>query len=222
MTPEDKGRHCQVCEKTVYDFTNKTDEQIVKTFDKTKNLCGRFKSQQLDREIVLRRKERNNLASIAASGLLAFLALGTQDANAQGEPQIVQTEIIDHDTVKGKVAQSVLNERTISGTVTNQTGLPLAGINVIIKGTTIGVITDSKGKFVIKVKTGQSLILNRLGLTTLEIRIKKQSSYNLVMVPELIQVLGEVDIVAGYPEYHIKNKQEAIQKKVNTKSTNKQ
>ena len=47
MTPELKGRHCSVCEKTVFDFTTKTDEYIVKTFEQDNKLCGRFKNSQL-------------------------------------------------------------------------------------------------------------------------------------------------------------------------------
>ena len=48
MTQNEKGRHCLVCEKTVIDFTTTSDEQIVKIFENSGNLCGRFKKNQLN------------------------------------------------------------------------------------------------------------------------------------------------------------------------------
>jgi hypothetical protein len=50
MTPEQKGRHCKSCEKTVFDFTSKTDEYIVKTYQKNTTLGGRFKTSQRERD----------------------------------------------------------------------------------------------------------------------------------------------------------------------------
>ena len=52
MTPTEKGRHCALCKKTVFDFTSKINEQIFKTIEQNKNLCGRFKTTQLHRAIV--------------------------------------------------------------------------------------------------------------------------------------------------------------------------
>ena len=52
MTPQNQGRHCVACNKTVIDFTKQTDDQIIKSLETNGNLCGRFKTQQLDREIV--------------------------------------------------------------------------------------------------------------------------------------------------------------------------
>ncbi len=196
MTPKDKGRHCQLCEKTVYDFSNKTDEHIVKTFEQNSNLCGRFKNQQLDREMVLRRKDKNNYASIAASGLFAFLALGTHDAKAQGEPQIVQTESIRYDSIKGKTAISVLKEKMIKGTIVDESNIPLPGTNVIVKGTTRGVQSDFDGNFAIKVEIGETLVLSYVGFKTQEIKIANKSTYNLKLVMDE-DILGEMVIVGG-------------------------
>ncbi len=52
MTLTEKGRHCALCKKTVFDFTSKINEQIFKTIEQNKNLCGRFKTTQLHRAIV--------------------------------------------------------------------------------------------------------------------------------------------------------------------------
>ncbi|MBS1513225.1 MAG: hypothetical protein JST86_20480 [Bacteroidetes bacterium] len=49
MTPEEHGRHCAVCCKTVIDFTNMTDEEVQHFFLQRKHqqVCGRFRNTQL-------------------------------------------------------------------------------------------------------------------------------------------------------------------------------
>ncbi|MFD2789394.1 TonB-dependent receptor P3 [Arenibacter antarcticus] len=54
-------------------------------------------------------------------------------------------------------------DRTISGTVTDQDGLPLPGVNILVKGTTSGTQTDFDGNFVIMGSTGQSLLFTYIG-----------------------------------------------------------
>jgi hypothetical protein len=48
MTPNDKGRFCNSCAKTVVDFTNMLPNKIEQYFQKNTNVCGRFKSSQLN------------------------------------------------------------------------------------------------------------------------------------------------------------------------------
>ncbi|WP_412561122.1 carboxypeptidase-like regulatory domain-containing protein [Winogradskyella sp. MIT101101] len=197
MTPKEKGRHCAACNKTVIDFTSKTDEQVIKTFENENNLCGRFKTQQLNREMFLARKDKNNYLSIAASGLFAFMALGHQDIHAQGEPRTVKVDSLNTPQVKGKIATSVINQRTVSGIVTTaDDGLPLPGASVIIKGTYTGAQTDFDGKYSIKVNTGDVLIISYVGMKTTEITIGNSNTYNIVIELDEDLLLGEV-IVGG-------------------------
>jgi hypothetical protein len=52
MTANEQGRHCNVCCKTVVDFTSMTDEEVKYFFvskKKEENVCGRFKNEQLQR-----------------------------------------------------------------------------------------------------------------------------------------------------------------------------
>lgn len=51
MTPEDKGRFCQVCSKSVRDFTNATDQEILNDISSNPNICGNFRVDQLDRNL---------------------------------------------------------------------------------------------------------------------------------------------------------------------------
>ncbi|MDQ1161699.1 hypothetical protein QE422_002067 [Chryseobacterium sp. SORGH_AS 447] len=51
MTPNEKGRFCSVCSKTVKDFTASTDEEIIKHIKSDPGICGRFMEGQLGREL---------------------------------------------------------------------------------------------------------------------------------------------------------------------------
>ena len=57
MHPEEKGRFCASCCKTVTDFTNMSDRQLAEFFKKPKeNICGRFYADQLERDIPIPKK----------------------------------------------------------------------------------------------------------------------------------------------------------------------
>src|SRR5690606_5464799 len=67
---------------------------------------------------------------------------------------------------------NISQERTITGTILDEMGLPLLGATVQIKGTTIGVTTDFDGNFSIKVPSeGAILVVSYIGYTTLEMEV---------------------------------------------------
>lgn len=52
MAPEEKGRFCSVCSKTVYDFTALSDQELINAFpDQEENVCGHFNEFQLNRDL---------------------------------------------------------------------------------------------------------------------------------------------------------------------------
>lgn len=90
---------------------------------------------------------------------------------------------------------SLFAQTTIEGVVNDVKGLPLPGVNVIIKGTKNGVSTDFDGVFKINAKIGDVLIISSLGFDKKEVKIKG-NSINIVL-GELTEVLNEV-VVIGY------------------------
>ena len=86
---------------------------------------------------------------------------------------------------------------TITGIVTDITGEPLPGVNVMIKGTSQGTSTDFNGNFTFNV-TGDNLILqiSFIGYKTQEIAVDNRKSYEIKLLEDL-QLLEEV-IVIGY------------------------
>ena len=59
-------------------------------------------------------------------------------------------------------------EKTISGTVTDDTGLPLPGVNIVIKGTTTGTQSDFDGNYSLNASVGQTLVFTYVGFSTQE------------------------------------------------------
>jgi hypothetical protein len=100
MTPEDKGRFCAVCSKTVRDFTNASDEEIINAFSNTsENICGNFNESQLDRD--LHYSYLNSLLTKFAVGFVfttaGFVALNAQKKTAK-------------DTIKGKEPMELFSQ----------------------------------------------------------------------------------------------------------------
>lgn len=84
----------------------------------------------------------------------------------------------------------------ISGTVTDENGLPLPGVNVIEKGTTTGTSTDSDGKYMIVVNQGAYLVFSFIGYQIQEFLVDNQTVIDVTMVPEVTS-LDEI-VVVGY------------------------
>ena len=61
-------------------------------------------------------------------------------------------------------------DRTVTGTVSDNNGLPLPGVSVLIKGTQIGTQTDFDGKFKIQADPTQTLVFSFIGMRTQEVR----------------------------------------------------
>jgi len=88
-------------------------------------------------------------------------------------------------------------QRTVSGTVTDENGEGLPGVNVVIKGTTTGVTTDLNGDYQISVPDDETvLVFSSVGMETQEITVGARSVID-VQMSEDAQELQEV-VVTGY------------------------
>ncbi len=86
-------------------------------------------------------------------------------------------------------------EKTISGNVTDQAGLPLPGVNIIVKGTTNGTQSDFDGNYTISASTGSVLTFSYVGLTTQEATVGSANTLNVTMQEDL-ETLTEVIVTA--------------------------
>ena len=87
-------------------------------------------------------------------------------------------------------------QATISGSVTDEAGVPLPGATVLEKGTTNGTTTDFDGNFVIDVNATATLVFSYLGYSSQEIAVNGRTNINVQLDPDATQ-LDDV-VVVGY------------------------
>lgn len=102
-----------------------------------------------------------------------------------------------------KTAQAQ-QQRSVSGTITDESGNPLPGVTVYIKGTTIGVVTDNTGNYSLRdVPQNATLVFSFIGMKKLEIQSGNEGIVDAVLLEDIVG-LEEV-VVVGY----------GVQKRVN-------
>jgi TonB-dependent starch-binding outer membrane protein SusC len=89
--------------------------------------------------------------------------------------------------------------RSIAGKITDDTGAELPGVNILLKGTTIGTTSDAKGNYALSIPEANAngtLVFSFIGYLTEEVPLNNRSTINIKMVAD-IKALGEV-VVVGY------------------------
>ena len=91
---------------------------------------------------------------------------------------------------------SLQAQQIISGTVVDETGQPLPGVNVLVKGTTTGAVADFDGNYSINAAEGAVLEFSYLGFLAQNVQVGKATTINVVL-QEDVSLLDEV-VVIGY------------------------
>jgi len=88
-------------------------------------------------------------------------------------------------------------QRGVSGTVTDESGQPLPGVTIVIKGTTQGTVTNADGNYSLaNIPENATLVFSFVGMRTQEVEIGNQTVVNITMV---MDVIGIEEVVAvGY------------------------
>ncbi|MDW7693288.1 TonB-dependent receptor [Flammeovirgaceae bacterium SG7u.111] len=96
-------------------------------------------------------------------------------------------------------------QRTVQGKVLDvETAEELPGVNVLIKGTANGTVTDINGNFSISVNSNDDvLIFSYVGFSSMEVQVGERSTINISLEPD-IQALEEI-VIIGYGESNTKD-----------------
>lgn len=190
MTALEQGRFCKLCQKNVFDFTTASDREILEAYNKDQQLCGRFTTSQLNRDLHIR-KEKSSIWVAATSAIVSFIGLGTNEVQSQETINVEQT---DKKVLTDSIKNSTNEEIEVSGVVHLEDGLPIIGVNIIVKGTKKATQTDLDGNFIIKANLNDELVFSYLGLIDNEIIINKKSKKLRVILKEDPQnvLVGEV------------------------------
>jgi hypothetical protein len=168
MTPQEQGRFCGSCQKTVVDFTMMSDQEVLNYFLKANHdVCGRLANDQLNRELTITGKKKRFSWAYVWNVLLATFLL--TEANAQVKPKPkkpVKTIVKEKAVVLGGIGWAPIEPVdavmaiTLKGKVLDaETNQPLNGASITIKGTGQSVITDTSGNFKLTIEKKDSLVL---------------------------------------------------------------
>ena len=92
------------------------------------------------------------------------------------------------------LSMSVMAQKTVTGNVSDNNGLPLPGATVVIKGTSSGTTTDFDGNFGVETNSGEVLVISYIGYITQELTVSDSATINVIL--ESDQLLDEVVITA--------------------------
>lgn len=98
---------------------------------------------------------------------------------------------------------SFAQEKTVTGVVSDEIG-PIAGANVVVKGTTRGTTTDFDGNYAISAKPGEVLEVSYVGYANQEVTVGAANAYNVSLTATLLEEVVVTGIVG------VKRKAEAV------------
>jgi len=107
--------------------------------------------------------------------------------------EIIDKHIIIYKTTEQGQQQ---NTRLVSGTVVDRNGYPVIGANVVVKGTTVGIVTDASGKFTLNIPPNSTVQISYIGYIKQEIVVTNQTKLDIVL-EEDSKALEEI-VVVGY------------------------
>lgn len=138
--------------------------------------------------------------SITAKDQLIDVILDNLFAGTNVKYTIIDRKIIlapDYLTKETETA-TIMQQKVVSGTITDAATRELMpGVNVLLKGTTIGAITDINGSYTLEVPNALAILqFSFIGYVTQEIPLGGQSTLNVALISDVAQ-LSEV-VVIGY------------------------
>lgn len=144
------------------------------------------------------KKERNRITSNYHKDILKKFVAGYFVCMAVSIPvraiDVVDiVEISNHTAVNDNTQQS---KKQIKGKVLDENNEPIIGVNITVKGTIRGMITDVNGEFTLDVASGDKLLVTYIGYTSQEITVGDKRSLTITL-KEDSQAMDEV-VVVGY------------------------
>lgn len=203
MQPDEQGRFCNSCKKTVIDFTVMDDKELYDTILKNDaNICGRFNQTQLDVVIPLEVEKKQRWHKYFFSLLVPAFLFSKQTAAQKKVGKVALTTTVCNPITVGMVARSPIQKHfKFSGVVMDaDTKERISNVSLQIKDDHKGVITDSVGNFILAGKiSGRSVmvVISAIGFKTKEVEIAIPVndfiiSNELISLQKEAQLLGEV------------------------------
>ncbi len=131
------------------------------------------------------------------SEVLSGKAAGVEVSKEKTANKTVRKRVLARKEKAGDIALKDAKNKTITGKIIDSEGTALPGVNVIIKGTSTGVVTDFDGNFSISSFTENNLLtISFIGYNSKDIKVTNLDILNIVL-DEDVSALSEV-VVVGY------------------------
>jgi len=205
MTPEDKGRFCLQCQKTVVDFSMMSDKEIVQFVNHAKGkICGRFDSRQLNRELIVAKEKRwyKPVSSIAA--ILSALYLFIPTAKGKTRDNVEQNTSCRKNADTTQPLPEKKRYDVITGTVKDENGDSLRGVTIRFDTTYSGTHTSPEGKFKLRVPSewkgdSANLHITFMGFAPLDIPLSllQEHKLDIILLPAICHNTGDVILVVN-------------------------
>lgn len=198
-----KGGFCNSCQKEVIDFRQMSDQELRAYFENSKkNICGNFKVSQVNfypKNHEIRKAKAFNFIRIVALAVFSLTSLHQiQGQEVKPKTEIVQTS---QEESNYKTQKSEFQGKLLSGTVFDESGA-LPGTNIVLKGTSVGTVTNFDGEFEFPkpLNPGDVLVISFLGYATQNIVVNDSlEPFHITMLEDTSCVLmGEVELNEAY------------------------
>ncbi len=180
--------------KVTIDIEGKAISQVLDMLEKQTNITFVYSPAlvQTDKTVTFSAKNEklssildalfNKRVKYELSGQTIVLNRLTGAASQPGEAQVTSIQQQDH---------------VVTGKVTDESGLPLSGVTVSVKGTTVGTSTNEEGSYRITVKDNAAvLVFRNIGFVLQEVPVNQRTSVNITLAADNTG-LNEV-VVVGY------------------------
>lgn len=216
MTPNEQGRFCNSCAKTVVDFSAMSDAQLIFYFEnlKSQNVCGRVHPEQLDREIRQLEPSKKRIF-VYWQYVVAFFMLLSKGQSAKAQGAIKGKMTAQPDTLKKPLDMPVrlggIRKLPLPATttaigdclpfyfITDENDNPLAGASVQLLPEGRWIVADSSGKINIgKAGLVEQIRVSIVGYTEKTVAVKDVVGNNIQLEKASV-MLGEVVLHAAPP-----------------------
>ena len=209
MSPNSDGKFCDICNKTVVDFTNMSDVEIINFISKpTEKICGKLRIDQLNRALIPK-KTYSFLSKEWIASLLFLATLGKQTSFAKSITTLnyYQNTIDFKENTIIKDTLPSNSNNIIYGKVVDNKGEPIIGANMIINDNKKAINTQLDGSFEILIpdKTIKNILqITYTGYKTLVIPITAENfkiKNTFTLMDETTNLMGDV-IVIKKPKWY--------------------
>ena len=169
----------------------RTVSEVLTEIEKQTDFTFFYNNKQVD----LKRKVTLNVKNENVFSVLKKLFSGTNTTYKVLDKNIILSEksAISSATKEVAIVQQV--GRSVKGVVVDDKGEPVIGANVLVRGTTNGVITNVNGEFILSASKSDVLVVSFVGYTTQEIPVSEKQM--TIVLKEDTELLDEV-VVLGY------------------------